>query len=59
MSGFACNGRRSAAVLGHLVHQGYDRAIVQSDKNQALFPPRRNRVNHVDSSQSEMTCKKT
>ena len=58
MSDFACDGRRSATILGHLVHQGYDRGgIVWSDKNQAPFPPRRNTVNHVDSSQSEMSCK--
>ena len=24
ISDFACNGRQSAAGLGHLVHQGYD-----------------------------------
>ena len=28
MSDFACNGRRSAAVLEHLVHQDYHRTIV-------------------------------
>ena len=24
MSDFVCSGRLSAAILGHLVHQGYD-----------------------------------
>ena len=38
MFDFACNGRRSAAGLKHLVHQGYNRGIFQSDKNQKPYP---------------------
>ena len=56
-SGFDCNGRRSAAVSWAFASSRIRlRGIIKSDKNQAPFPPRRNRVNDVDSSQPEMTC---
>ena len=55
MFNFACNGSRSAAVLRHLIHQGHNRGVWQEPNP---LPPSGNRVNLVDSSQSEMTSKK-